>query len=280
METEAKSEVRRPDRTGEQTISDDAISRMRPTVASAVRSLRERMPALRPNGIFRHPPDWTKEEMDFIADSLKMNVPIYTIANMVHCEQHTLSALISRTPELRRLKEQKYENLLEEAEYQADRLMKQGNPSVVIYVLQTLGRKKGWAADDAGGGTGDDGSRIVMGLIPQEAVEEAEREAESIRKADPSPNPAGAITDPVALAAIEGAVKTEVARKSAELSPETIEVEGTASAPAYEERGASVVELAEQSDFSQYGATGFGAVNPAMGGDDPWASGADSMFFQ
>ena len=273
------------DRTGERTVSEEGMAEMKPTVAGAVRRLRDKMPPVRPNGIFRHPSDWTQQELDFIADCLKQNIPIYTIANMVHCEKHTLSTLIAGNPELNRLKLEKYENLLDEAEYQADRLMKQGNSSLVMYVLQTLGRKRGWTTEDAGKGSGDEKSRIVMGLIPDEDVEQAEAQVEETRKSDPNPaeRMVAAMTDPATMAAVEGIVKEEVAKKVEEMKPEAIEVEGTASRPPYESGRSteSLTDLAEQSDFQEYGATGIGPVNPSMGADlDPWADGANSMFFQ
>lgn len=268
------------DRTGERTVSEEGLSTMKPTVAEAVRGLRDRMPAVRPKGIFRHPSDWTQEEIDFIADCLKQNVPIYTIANMVHCEQHTLSTMIMKNPELNRLKLAKYENLLDEAEYQADRLMKQGNSSLVIYVLQTLGRKRGWTTEDAGGGGKDDGSRIVMGLIPDEEVERAEATIKEVKAADPNhaQKMVETMTDPATMAAVEGMVKEEVDRRM-----NVVEAEGSSVSPLDErhQSGESVTDIAEQQDFEQYGATGMGPVNPNMGADpDPWADGANSMFFQ
>ena len=268
------------DRTGERTISEEGLAEMKPSVARAVRSLRDRMPSVRPNGIFRHPSDWTEEEVAFIADCLKQNIPIYTIANMVHCEKHTLSTMIAKNPELNQLKLEKYENLLDEAEYQADRLMKQGNSSLVIYVLQTLGRKRGWTTEDTGNGGKDEGSRIVMGLIPDEDVEKAENTIREVKKNDPNPaeRMTKAMTDPTTMAAMEGMVKEEVDRRM-----NVVEAEATSKSPLEERRasGESVTDIAEQQDFSQYGATGIGPANADMGADpDPWAEGADSMFFQ
>lgn len=268
------------DRTGERTVSEEGLSQMKPTVAAAVRSVRDRMPPVRPNGIFRHPADWTDEEIAFIADCLKQNIPIYTIANMVHCEKHTLSTMISKNPELNRLKVEKYENLLDEAEYQADRLMKQGNSSLVIYVLQTLGRKRGWTTEDAGGGGKDEDSRIVMGLISEEEVKKAEEDVKAVRASDPNPaeRMAAAMTDPATIAAMEGIVKDEVDRRM-----NVVEAEGTSKSPigANPPSGESVTDIVEQQEFAQYGATGLGPANPGMGADaDPWAEGADSMFFQ
>ena len=272
------------DRTGERTVSEEGLSQMRPTVASAVRNMRSRMPSIRPNGIFRHPSDWTQEELDFIADCLKQNIPIYTIANMVHCEKHTLSTMIANNPELTRLKEDKYENLLDEAEYQADRLMKQGNASLVIHVLNTLGRKRGWTMEETGGGGKDDGSRIVMGLIPDEEVQKADDAAKAIKGSEGGKTGTEMLTDPVALAAVEDMVKGEVEKRVSEMTADAIEVEGTASPPAYAEKpqgGESVVELAERQDMDSYMSTGAGGYGQTGGDmDDPWASGADSMFFQ
>lgn len=269
------------DRTGERTISEEGLAEMKPSVARAVRSLRDRMPAVRPNGIFRHPANWTQEEIDFIADCLKQNVPIYTIANMVHCEKHTLSTMIAKNPELNQLKLEKYENLLDEAEYQADRLMKQGNSSLVIYVLQTLGRKRGWSSEDTGGGDKDEGSRIVMGLIPDEEIEKAEAEINAIRKSDPNPaeRMVQTMTDPATMAAMEGMVKEEVDRRMNVVEADGVSVSPVDEHPAAE--GESVTDLAEQQDFDRYGAMGIGPTNPGMGTDpDPWADGANSMFFQ
>lgn len=270
----------RSDRTGERTVSEEGLAQMKPTVAEAVRSVRDRMPAVRPKGIFRHPADWTEEELAFIADCLKQNIPIYTIANMVHCEQHTLSALISKDPELTRLKLAKYENLLAEAEYQADRLMKQGNAAMVIHVLNTLGRKKGWATEDTPGGGKEDSGRIVMGIIPDDEVERAEATVEAARKSDPNPaeRMVEAMTDPATMAAMEGMVKSEVDRRM-----NVVEAEGVSESPIGRRPagGGSVTDIAEQREYSQYGATGIGTVDANMGTDpDPWAEGADSMFFQ
>lgn len=245
---------------------------MRPTVARAVRSLRERMPNLRPNGIFQHPNDWTDEEIAFIADSLKMNVPLYTIANMVHCERHTLSRLVKSRPELQQLMDDKYENLLDEAEYQADRLMKAGNASIVIHVLQTLGRKRGWAEDGQSGGGADD-SRVVMGLIPEAEVEKAETETKERQK-----DMTLSKIDPMQMALTEETVKAAV-KEEMDRRDNVTEVEAEVSESPLA-GGESVVDVANQRDFSEYGAMGMGAINPEMPEPDPWSDGANSMFFQ
>lgn len=242
---------------------------MRPTIAGAVRQMVGRKPPVKPNGIFKHPTTWDQEELDFIADCLKQNIPLYTIANMVHCERHVLSRLVNSTPELKQLKEDKYENLLDEAEYQADRLMKQGNSAIVIHVLSTLGRKRGWVEDGTGGGGGDEG-RIVMGLIPTEEVEKADAETRELQK-----DLNFAKLDPMQMALTEEAVKAEVDKRM-----NVVEADGSSVSPVAEESdsGESVVEIAERQDIEGYMQTG-----GTMGADaapDPWADGANSMFFQ
>lgn len=279
------------DRTGEvrtpNVMTDEEIARMRPGVANAVRSLRERMPAIRPNGIFQHPADWTQEELDFIADGLKMNVPIYTIAKMVHCEKHCLSRLIRNTPELLELKNEQHENILDEAEYQADRLAKQGNASMVMYILGTLGRKRGWSQQgDVGEADGSAPSRIVMGVIPDEDVKTAEAVVASKRApGEKDPNAINSLlVDPVQMQAVKDVVAEGVKEemKRAGLG-ETIEVQGKSSSPY---AGESVADAAAHEGYDQYASMGGFGNYGGFGGDDgfgmadPFGDGANSMFAQ
>lgn len=231
------------------------------SVAAAVREARRHAPPLRGNGIFQHPVDWTQEEMDFIVDSLKKHIPIYVIAQNVHCERHTLSKLIANTPELRQLKEDVYEDLWDETLYQTDRLMKTGNASVVLAMWDRLGARHGFgpAGSEGGGKGGGEVERIVMGIIPNEDVEAAEKRNEEMRKADPGPKPL--ITDPVALAAIEDTVKSEVERQAEAMKPVAIDAESV------------------QIDGPAYG-DDFGGMIGQTDGEDPWAAGAESPFFQ
>lgn len=251
-------------------VKDGQQMGMRPTIAGAVRQMYARRPAVKPNGIFKHPEVWDQEDLDFVADCLKQNIPLYTIANMVHCERHTLSRLVNSRPELKQLLDDKYENLLDEAEYQADRLMKTGNSAIVIHVLSTLGRKRGWVADAQSGGGGDEG-RIVMGLIPDDEVRKADEETKELQK-----NVGLVKVDPMQMALTEEAVRNEVDRRM-----NVVEAKAVETAVAKDgggESGESVVEIAERQDTEEYMRSG---GMPQQGEEaDPWASGADSMFFQ
>lgn len=251
------------ERTEPNPLGDPAVPLMRPSVASAVREMRSRAPMMAANGIFHHPPQCTQEEENFIADCLKKNIPIYVIAGMIHCEKRFLSRYIRNHPDLLELKEEQGENILDEAEYQLDRLNRAGNASTIIFTLQTKGRKRGWTTEDVGGeGDGGSGSeRIVMGLIPDEEVKKADEEIKAVRGTD-AVNPGGVMTDPVTLAAMEQLKKgidEKVEEAVQAAMPEAIDAES--------------VEVGG----APYDGDGFMQM-PA--GDDPWAEGANSPFYQ
>lgn len=268
------------DQTGRPTdMHDGKPLVMRPKVAEAVRELRPRAPRVREaKGLFAHPSEFTEDERAFIVDCLKMNVPIYTIANMIQCERHLLSRYIKNDPVLTELKEAKYDNMLEEAEYQADRLMKEGNAAVVIHVLNTLGRQR-WNPQFGGAGEGGGGGadRIVMGIIPEEEVAEAEKKVAEVKAADKDALPG---VDPMQMAMMQS-VAEDAARKVVREGGEVIDMGEVESRSPL--GGESVVEKAAEADYSGYGAMGGGGYNPSMGGGgeaDPWADGANSPFFQ
>ena len=265
------------DRTGETAMGPN-LSAMKPSVAEAVGRL-PRIPK-RPNGIFKHPNDWTEEEINLIVDALKMNVPVYTIANLVHCERHTLSKLIADTPELRQLKEEQQENLYEEAIYQADRLAKAGNASIVMFILERLGKKKGWNQVDMPTESGGDEGRIIMGVIPDKDLDEA---AEFVKAKQAEVMPKSALadaTDPQKLAMMQEAVEEmgearaeEIVRERMAGMPKTAV---GSHGPAPYDSGESVIDQATRSDVERYGAMGGGMYAE----NDPYAAGADSMFMQ
>ena len=236
---------------------------MRPSVARAVSEMRTRAPIQAANGIFQHPHECTQEERNFIADCLKRNIPLYTIASMIHCERSYLSRYIKNHPELQLLKDEQAENIVDEAEYQLDRLNRAGNASTIIFTLQTKGRKRGWTTEDVSGeGGGQEVERIVMGIIPDEAVKEAQEQQEKVM--GKPVNPGGVMTDPMSVAAMEEAakkVKDEVLAQMEAEKPQAIDAESIEVGPAPYGEGGGV-------QYGEYGDT--------MG--DPWAAGADSPF--
>ena len=255
--------------SGETDTIDGHVVAVRESVAGAVRSLRARAPAVRGNGIFKHPPDWTQDEVDFIVDALKSHVPIHTIANMVHCERHTLSRFINSRPELKQLKDDKYDDMLEEAEYQADRLVKAGNAAIIIHVLNTLGKNTVWSQIGEGGGGVENESRIVMGMIPQDEVDAADERNKELCEKEGGIAGKGVMPDPLHMALMEETVKKEVAEQVAASQPQSIDAE------AVQVGGAPYEE--EQTEEPQYDSNGFLMMSGATA-DDPWAAGADSPF--
>lgn len=101
-----------------------------------------------PNGIFRHPNTWTEEEDAIIARGIKAHLPLQVIGTKVNCERVTLSRHIKNTPELASLFEDAKEDLVDRGEFEADRLMRAGNPSMVMFVLERMGRKRGWGQQE------------------------------------------------------------------------------------------------------------------------------------
>lgn len=260
------------ERTVPNPLGDEKNPMMRPSVASAVREMRSRAPMRAANGIFVHPPQCTEEEEKFIADCLKRNIPLYTIAAMIHCERSFLSRYIRKHPELLALKEEQAENIVDEAEYQLDRLNRAGNASTIIFTLQTKGRKRGWTTEDISEGEGGrESDRIVMGIIPDDEVKAAEEKIEKI--AGPKPNPGGVMTDPVSIAAMEQMgkeMKAYVDEAVESAKPKAVEAEAVEVGPAPYEGGGY-----------EYGANGLGQVNPSMTQEvDPWSEGSNSPFFQ
>ena len=259
------------ERTERNPLGDAGHPLMRPSVASAVREMRSQAPMRAANGIFKHPSECTEEEYRFIADCLKRNIPLYTIAGMIHCERSFLSRYIQKHPELAELKEEQGENMVEEAEYQLDRLNRAGNASTIIFTLQTKGRKRGWTTEDfTGEGNGQENERIVMGIIPEEDVRSADSEIEKIRGTNPSPG--GVMTDPMAIAAMEQMgkeVKAYVSEAVEAAKPKAVDAESVD------------VGAAPYAGGDDYQTDGFAAVGGGVeGGDDPWADGGNSPFFQ
>jgi hypothetical protein len=268
-----KTDVEEVGKAMDEKSYKEVMETAKPRVAEAVMRLREKQPPLRGNGLFKHPPDWTEDEMNYIIDCLKANVPIHVIAKFVHCESHMLSRLISNTPELRRLKEEQRANMLANAVFQADKLVQQGNGPMIMYIIDKLGGLE-WNGGGEGSGGGGGGDRIVMGVIPDEEVKKAEESVKEIQEK----NGGAVITDPMAMAMMQETVKEEVAKAVEAAKPEAIEADAVSQPPYAQNGGESVVDVMNQASFDQYGSVMGGGFNQQT--DDPWASGSDSPFFQ
>lgn len=128
---------------------------------------------VRKGGIFHHPPNWTEEEDEVIAAGLRANLPLSVIGIKVNCERHALARHIDSDPGLRQLKIDCRESRIDQAEFQADRLVQAGNPSMIMFTLERLGRDRGWGQQETKQNTEEE-SRIVFGEIPEEDVKKAD----------------------------------------------------------------------------------------------------------
>ena len=109
-------------------------------------------------------------------------MPLYIIAQKVNCERHALVKHINSMPEIMALREDMDEAKLDDAEYQMGRLITQGNPTMIMWFLDQKGGKRGYGMKaQTEGGEGGGEQRIVMGSIPAEAVEEANKYVESVK---------------------------------------------------------------------------------------------------
>lgn len=144
---------------------------VRETVAEAAK----RIPQLpvRKGGVFRHPSTWTEEEDEVIAAGLRANLPLSVIGHKVNCERVCLAKHIENSPDLRQLKIDCRESRIDQAEYQADRLVQAGNPAMIMFTLERLGKERGWGQQDVAQKSEDE-SRIVFGEIPDVEVGKAD----------------------------------------------------------------------------------------------------------
>lgn len=137
----------------------------------------------RPEGIFNHPSDFTQAEDENIAKGLLAHLPLYVMATKMNCCKRLLSNHIKETPWLAELLNQRDENILETAEYQAYRLADAGNPSMIMFILERKGKHRGWGVQDEAEG-GDETGGILMGLIPEEEIEDNAKHVAELHEKD------------------------------------------------------------------------------------------------
>lgn len=127
-----------------------------------------------PNGIFRHPPEFTDEEWDIIVQGLKANLPLYAIARRVNCERHFLARKIAEVQEIAQVAMDAKEGIVDESEYQLVKAAKAGSLSAIIYILDHLGQNRGWG-EQKDMKPQSEAVQIQFGEIPQASIAEAEQ---------------------------------------------------------------------------------------------------------
>lgn len=133
------------------------------------------------NGLFKHPPEFTSEEWDIIVAGIRANLPFYTIAQRVHCSRHFLSRKINENPEVAQLVIDAREGMVDEAEYQMLKAVKGGSLSAQMYVLDHLGRERGWG-DAQNNKEPQDDVHITFGEISQADLAEGAHLIEEANK--------------------------------------------------------------------------------------------------
>ena len=137
-----------------------------------------------PFAIFRHSKEFTEAEDIVIVNGLLAQLPLYIIAEKLHCARHILSNHIKESKLLQKVWEDREESLLDHVEFQAKRLVDSGNPAMIMFWLERKGKSRGWVQDKIQE-VPDDDNRIVIGEIPESVVMDAEREiAEAKAAAD------------------------------------------------------------------------------------------------
>lgn len=189
------------------------------------------------NGIFKHPPDFTEEEWDIIIKGLKSHLPLYAIAMRVHCERHFLSRKIQEMKEVAQVAIDAREGMVDVAETQLMKLAQQGSIAASIYILDHLGKDRGWGDQSERKETGED-VQIVFGEIPESQLEAADKQIEEAQKKT-TPTLAKELADvevPKAPSTQDLAFAEDMMKKiEAASTPKPVEVTpSSVSKPAYE----------------------------------------------
>lgn len=247
---------------------------MTETVAEAAKRIPNA--PIRLNGIFRHPSDFTDEEDNIIAAGLRAHLPLHVIGAKVNCERHALSKHIKEHPDLKQLVIDMREDFIDQAEYQLDRMMQSGNPAAVMFVLERLGRERGWGPD-AGGNAKDEGTHITFGEINEGEVRAADSVIEKIRQQNGLGGESKVFeSDPKKMAEQQEQVAGMGEIPESEIPPEPEQPKPVNATPPPYERP-------EQEPDPNEGVhpTVFDVENEPIGqdaGDDPFPGGEDSPF--
>ena len=111
-----------------------------------------------------------------------------TIAEKLGCTRQTVDNLLLRFPELVPMLEQERESLVDKAENKLNDLLDANEPRAVFFVLETLGKNRGWAKRTEITGKDGEGiglSKESLDLMARNGVSVADvvREFEAMMKA-------------------------------------------------------------------------------------------------
>lgn len=166
---------------------------------AAVKAMAARTPEVR----FRHASYFTNDEDKIIAASLKSRVQLYKVAASLKCAYNTLKKHIENTPELSDIAKEAREIECGELREAVDDLVKMRHPQVVMWRAKQLMPQEFGDAVEAE----EDDTKIVIGAIPEELLEEADR---ALKLSAEKPPEAGL------SAMLDDRTKAEVEKKVAE----------------------------------------------------------------
>lgn len=137
-----------------------------------------------PDVFFKHPQTLSNEEMVIIADGLRHHIPLYAIAAKIKCGRNWLSRKIKEDEYLAEIWADSREAYIDNLEFQAKRLIDQGNPAMIMFGLERLGKSRGWGQHEEAE-NGEDDTKLVIGAIPEDMLSEANAEIEEKSKSVP-----------------------------------------------------------------------------------------------
>lgn len=120
------------------------------------------------SGLFRHPATLSNDEKKILVEGLMHRVPLYRLAIKLHCSRAWLYKKVQEMPELHQTMLDAREGLIDELEFAFERLVKQGNPQMIMFGLERLGKHRGWGVEDDSEKKGGGESRIVFGEISED----------------------------------------------------------------------------------------------------------------
>ena len=127
-----------------------------------------------------HAPTFTEEEDRVIHDGLRKFLPMYILAEKLQCGRDQLVRHVKETPELLQVVINRKESFKDNLEFQALRLINQGNPAMIMFGLQKQCADRGWG-DDLSTLESGEGDRIVIGRIEEEEVVKAGKRIEAVK---------------------------------------------------------------------------------------------------
>lgn len=126
------------------------------------------------NGLFRHPPEFTEEEWKIIAMGLQACLPLYAIAQKVHCSRHFLSRKIQENPDMVQVLIDSKETRLDIIEYQMFEAARSGSVAAGMYMLDHLGQERGYGNQEDKKESAEE-IQINFGEIPEDSIKDAQK---------------------------------------------------------------------------------------------------------